>query len=129
VSLIGLVATDWFPLGLAFAAVSGYALNNLSTSVQALVQTSVEDQLRGRVMSLYTLIYRGLPAAGALVFGVAAEFIAEALAQVTQDALGKPCSRLSIARSACVRIGCVHAATPSVRYPSRGAMHRATQRE
>jgi hypothetical protein len=26
-------------------------------------------------MSLYTLIYRGLPAAGALVFGVAAEFI------------------------------------------------------
>jgi MFS family permease len=75
VSLIGLVATDWFPLGLAFAAVSGYALNNLSTSVQALVQTSVEDQLRGRVMSLYTLIYRGLPAAGALVFGVAAEFI------------------------------------------------------
>lgn len=75
VSLVGLVATDSLPLGLAFAALSGYALNNLSTGVQALVQAGVEDGLRGRVMSLYTLIYRGLPALGSLVFGVLAEFI------------------------------------------------------
>ena len=75
VSLVGLVATGDLWIGLAFAALSGYALNTLSTSVQALVQSSVEDRLRGRVMSLYTLIFRGLPAIGALVFGVLAEFI------------------------------------------------------
>jgi MFS family permease len=74
-SMIGLVASESFALGLAFAAVSAYALNTLSTSVQALVQTCVEDHLRGRVMSLYTLIYRGLPALGALGFGVLAEII------------------------------------------------------
>lgn len=74
-SLVGLVATGNLWIGLAFAALSGYALNSLSTSVQALVQSSVEDRLRGRVMSLYTLIFRGLPAVGALAFGVLAEFI------------------------------------------------------
>ncbi len=74
-SLVGLVATGNLWIGLGFAALSGYALNTLSTSVQALVQSSVEDRLRGRVMSLYTLIFRGLPAIGALVFGVLAEFI------------------------------------------------------
>jgi MFS family permease len=74
-SMIGFVGSDHFPLGLAFAAVSAYGLNTLSTSVQALVQSRVEDRLRGRVMSLYTLIYRGLPAAGALGFGALAEWI------------------------------------------------------
>lgn len=75
VSLVGLVSTDILWVGLLFAALSGYALNTLSTSVQALVQTAVEDRLRGRVMSLYTLIFRGLPAVGALGFGVLAEFV------------------------------------------------------
>jgi MFS family permease len=75
VSMIGLVSTDVLWVGLGFAALSGYALNALSTSVQALIQSAVEDRLRGRVMSLYTLIFRGLPAIGALVFGVMAEFI------------------------------------------------------
>lgn len=74
-SLMGLVATSTLWIGLCFAALSGYALNTLSTSVQALIQSAVDDRLRGRVMSLYTLIFRGLPALGALVFGVMAEFI------------------------------------------------------
>lgn len=74
-SLIGLVSTGSLWIGLGFAALSGYALNTLSTSVQALIQSAVDDRLRGRVMSLYTLIFRGLPALGALVFGVMAEFV------------------------------------------------------
>lgn len=74
-SLVGLVATGSLWVGLGFAALSGYALNTLSTSVQALIQSSVDDRLRGRVMSLYTLIFRGLPAIGALGFGVLAELI------------------------------------------------------
>ena len=74
-SLVGLVSTTTLWIGLGFAALSGYALNTLSTSVQALVQSAVDDSLRGRVMSLYTLIFRGLPAVGALGFGVMAEFV------------------------------------------------------
>jgi MFS family permease len=74
-SLVGLVSTTSLWVGLGFAALSGYALNTLSTSVQALIQSAVDDSLRGRVMSLYTLIFRGLPAVGSLGFGVLAEFV------------------------------------------------------
>ena len=74
-SLIGLVSTSSLWIGLSFAALSGYALNTLSTSVQALIQSAVDDRLRGRVMSLYTLIFRGLPALGSVGFGVLAEFV------------------------------------------------------
>jgi MFS family permease len=75
VSLWGLVATEILWVGLVFAALSGYALNTLSTSVQALVQSAVDDSLRGRVMSVYAVIFRGMPAVGALGFGVMAEFV------------------------------------------------------
>lgn len=74
-SLVGLVSTGSLWIGLGFAALSGYSLNTLSTSVQALIQSAVDDHLRGRVMSLYTLIFRGLPAIGSVGFGVLAEFV------------------------------------------------------
>ncbi|MBM3608527.1 MAG: MFS transporter [Alphaproteobacteria bacterium] len=73
-STLGFVATDSLWAGVFFAALTGYTLNTLSTSVQALVQLSVEDHMRARVMSLYTLIFRGTPAIGALAFGVLAEY-------------------------------------------------------
>ncbi len=40
---------------------------------QTLIQSSVDSAMRGRVMSLYTLIYRGMPALGAVVMGWLAE--------------------------------------------------------
>lgn len=70
----GLVATERLWVGVIFCALSGYTLNTLSVSVQALVQSAVDDSLRARVMSLYTLVYRGTPALGALVFGGLAEW-------------------------------------------------------
>ena len=40
---------------------------------QTLLQLSVDGALRGRVMSLYGIIFRGGPAAGALIMGVISE--------------------------------------------------------
>jgi predicted MFS family arabinose efflux permease len=37
------------------------------------LQTAVEEGMRGRVLSLFGLIFRGGPALGALVMGVASE--------------------------------------------------------
>ena len=48
-------------------------MNIMSTSTQALVQTAIDDSRRGRVMGLYTVIYRGTPAFGAIGTGVLAE--------------------------------------------------------
>jgi MFS family permease len=72
-STIGFVATGNFWIALAFAALSGFTLNTMSTSTQALVQSAVADHMRGRVMSLYTLVFRGMPAIGTLAIGVLAE--------------------------------------------------------
>ena len=72
-SIAGFVATDNLWFALPFAAVSGFALNAMSTSTQALVQSAVADHMRGRVMSLYTLIFRGTPAIGTLGIGALAE--------------------------------------------------------
>lgn len=71
---LGFVATDKLWIGVIFAALSGYTINTLSTSVQAMVQIAVDDSMRARVMSLYTVIFRGMPALGAFAFGALAEW-------------------------------------------------------
>ncbi len=60
-------------IGTICTGLSGFTLNTMSTSIQALVQSSLPDNMRGRVMSLYGMIWRGAPAVGALVAGLAAE--------------------------------------------------------
>jgi MFS family permease len=75
VALLGLVVTDNLWIALPFAALTGFALNNMSTSTQALVQTAVDDRMRGRVMSVYALIFRGFPALGTLALGGLAEWL------------------------------------------------------
>jgi MFS family permease len=63
------VATNYFWFGVLCCAGIGFFLNVMSTSIQSLMQFSAEDSMRGRVMSLYLLIYRGMPAVGAVIIG------------------------------------------------------------
>ncbi len=70
-----LVGTDFLPLGVIGAGLYGYTLNTMSTSTQALTQTAVADDMRGRVMSLYMLIFRGIPAIGGVAVGIAAQYL------------------------------------------------------
>ncbi len=67
---IALVLSDQLLLGIPCAALIGFSLNTMSTSVQTLVQSAVSDDMRGRVMSLYVMIFRGAPALGSLVIGL-----------------------------------------------------------
>lgn len=64
---------DHFFLALPFLAISGFAMVVNGIGSQTLIQSSVAPAMRGRVMSLYTLIYRGMPALGAVVMGWLAE--------------------------------------------------------
>jgi MFS family permease len=56
-------------LGLAAMAVLGASLSAVSIGSQSEVQVKVEDRLRGRVLSLWTLVLVGGPAAGSIVAG------------------------------------------------------------
>ena len=47
----------------------------MSTSIQTITQSVVADGMRGRVMSLYALVFRGVPAIGAISLGVIADQI------------------------------------------------------
>ena len=51
----------------------GFGIAVTNTATQTLIQTAVEGHMRGRVMSLVVVIYRGLPAFGALILGRIAE--------------------------------------------------------
>ena len=72
---LGFATTTDLRLGLVFAGLTAFGLNTMSTSIQTITQSVVSDGMRGRVMSLYSLIFRGLPAIGALVLGSMADRI------------------------------------------------------
>jgi predicted MFS family arabinose efflux permease len=68
-------ALDWYPLGLAVLAIFGFAMTSGGIAVQQLVQLAVPDAMRGRVLSLFGMFFRGGPALGALVLGWAADAV------------------------------------------------------
>lgn len=74
-AMIGFVATDHFGFALFSVAVAGSALVVGGVGGQTLLQLTVEPAMRGRVLSLYGIIFRGGPAAGALLMGTASEWV------------------------------------------------------
>lgn len=75
VSTFGMVATSRLPFAITFAALFGFTLTVMGVGIQTMGQIAVDDSMRGRVMILYVMIYRGLPAVGSLVIGLLAEWI------------------------------------------------------
>lgn len=71
----GFAFVDWYPLGLVCLAVFGFAMTGGGIAVQQLVQLSVPDAMRGRVLSLFGMFFRGGPALGALIMGWAADIV------------------------------------------------------
>lgn len=47
----------------------------VGTGTQTLLQNAVDGMMRGRVLSLYGVVFRGVPAIGALVMGWGSEHI------------------------------------------------------
>ena len=63
----------WFWPAVACVAFAGFAMVVAGAGTQTVLQTAVDEGMRGRVLSLFGLIFRGGPALGALVIGVASE--------------------------------------------------------
>lgn len=74
-AVAALAASDTFAVGLVAAFVIGAAITIGGTGTQTLMQNVVEGTMRGRVMSLYGVIYRGGPALGALAMGAVSEAV------------------------------------------------------
>jgi MFS family permease len=67
-------ATDDLYVGVAIIGVGGGAMVFNGTAGQTLVQAAVASPVRGRVLGLYGIIFRGGPALGALIMGVLSEW-------------------------------------------------------
>jgi len=73
--LIAFALTDNFFVGLATLALVGGLLVFATTSAQSLIQHSVDDDYRARVISINVSLVLGAPAISALIIGWLAEFI------------------------------------------------------
>lgn len=63
----------WIPISLLMIMIVGWAFMIFNNVNNALIQTHVEDNLRGRVMGVYMLVFNGFIPVGALLAGVLAD--------------------------------------------------------
>jgi len=66
-------ATDRLWAAVPLLVLVGFSMSSTGIASQTLVQVAVPASMRGRVLSLYGLIFRGGPAVGALAMGAASE--------------------------------------------------------
>lgn len=67
--------TDGLAVATAAMALGGFAAVVVSVSTQTLLQTGVPGHIRGRVLSIWGMVLRGVPAAGALAMGAASDWV------------------------------------------------------
>jgi MFS family permease len=75
VSTAGFVATADFTVGTICAGLMGAATTIHGIAVQTLLQNAAAGPMIGRVLSLWGMVIRAAPAAGALIFGAASEWL------------------------------------------------------
>ena len=74
VALTGFAASSNFWVGTGFVFVLGIAMSLRGTATQTLIQNAVDPAMRGRVLSLNTLIFNAGPAVGAFALGLVASW-------------------------------------------------------
>ena len=68
---IGVCASGNLEIAVPCVAIFGFCLSSAGIAIQTIIQLSSERSMRGRVMGVYGLIFRGAPAIGALAAGSA----------------------------------------------------------
>jgi predicted MFS family arabinose efflux permease len=69
----------WIPLAMLSLVGMGWGFMLLVNTTNSLVQTQVPDDLRGRVMSVYILVFFGCMPIGSFIAGQCAAYLGEPL--------------------------------------------------
>jgi len=72
-ALVIFAVSSWIYLSAAMMTVVGFGIIVTGAGVNTMVQTIVQDTMRGRVMSFYTMSFLGVAPLGALTIGAVAE--------------------------------------------------------
>jgi MFS family permease len=71
---VAVCATETMWVAVPAVAAFGFCVSGAGIAIQTIVQLSADREMRGRVMGLYGVIFRGAPAIGALAAGTASSF-------------------------------------------------------
>jgi len=74
-SLVGFAYSRMLPLSLALAMITGFGIMVSANSVSQILQTIVEDEKRGRVLSFFVVSFLGIQPLGSLAAGALASWI------------------------------------------------------
>jgi len=74
-SLVLFSGSHWYWISFMILALSGFTMMMQFTATNTLIQAMVPDQLRGRVMSLYSMMFLGMSPLGSLLAGAVADRI------------------------------------------------------
>jgi len=77
-ALTALSLSRWLPASIALMSVIGFGILVVTVSTNMILQTIVDDDKRGRVMSLYTAAFLGVAPLGSLLAGMFADRIGAA---------------------------------------------------
>ena len=75
VMLFLLAVVRWYPLVLACMVVGGWGMLLYFATTNTLIQTSVSDEMRGRVMGIWALVFGGMMPIGGLESGLLSQAI------------------------------------------------------
>ena len=75
IALLCFACSHSFPLSLALLAIVGFAFVTQNSTINTLIQAIVPDDLRGRVMSVYALMFFGTTPFGSLQAGAIAQWL------------------------------------------------------
>ena len=102
VALIGLAFSDWYWLSFCMIFVSGLCHAYFLTCAQVMLQTLVEDHYRGRVMSVFALVWSLMYLSGFLL-NIAGEWVGPRLALAGGAAIMLVYVWLSLARASALK--------------------------
>jgi MFS family permease len=91
-AIVAFGLSPWIALSLASQALAGYGLTSTRATTNTLLQLFVADELRGRVMSFYTLSAIGFAPIGALEVGFAGEHLGPRPAVVISGVISVGCA-------------------------------------
>jgi MFS family permease len=74
-SLVLFSMSHWFWLSILLVMPAGFAMILQMASSNTLIQTMVPDELRGRVMAVYSMMFMGMAPIGALLSGAIAQHV------------------------------------------------------
>jgi MFS family permease len=75
ITAIVVVASESMWIAIPAIVVFGFCISSAGTAIQTLIQLASDGRMRGRVMGLYGLIFRGAPAIGALAAGTVSAYL------------------------------------------------------